>query len=83
MSRDTETGAAQRSSIVGHLVRSLFSTWTPRDANFYTNRDTTGDTLMAYKGGQVLPHARREGLLFQAIDDEVIVCEPSGTRPTA
>ena len=41
MSRDTETGAAQRSSIVGHLVRSLFSTWTPREANFYTNRDTT------------------------------------------
>jgi len=30
---------------------------------------------MVSKGGQVLPHARREGLLFQAIDDEVIVCD--------
>jgi len=28
---------------------------------------------MADKGGQVLPHARRDGVLFQAIDDEVIV----------
>jgi len=45
MSRDTETWAAQRSSIVGQLVRSLFSTWTPRDANFYTNRDITGPIL--------------------------------------
>ncbi len=41
MSRDTETWAAQRSSFVGPMWRSLFSTWTPRDANFYTNRDTT------------------------------------------
>jgi hypothetical protein len=38
---------------------------------------------MADKGGQVLPHARRDGVLFQAIDDEVIVTTPSDTRPTA
>ncbi len=41
MSRDTETWAAQRSSIVGPMWRSLFRAWPPRDANFYTNRDTT------------------------------------------
>ena len=31
--------------------------------------------MMADKAGQVLPPARRDGLLVQAFDDEVIVCD--------